>query len=123
MSEETQRLSFCGIRKIDDYTIEDISDYGVEVGAAEIQEYHAFSDTLPHPVVILVNRTNDYSYSFDAQAKIATHKNMAAAAILVLEPEKKTTTEFHVSMIAYKFPVQLFTRRSKALRWLNSYTA
>jgi hypothetical protein len=123
MSEKILRLSFCGIRKIDDYTIEVISDYGVEVGATEIQEYHAFFDTLPHPVGILVNRMNDYSYSFDAQAKIATHKNMAAAAILVLEPEKKTTAEFDVSVIAYQFPVQLFTSRSEALSWLNSYTA
>jgi hypothetical protein len=123
MSEEILRLSFCGIRKIDDYTVEVISDYGVEVGAAEIKEYHAFFDTLPHPVGLLVNRVNDYSYSFDAQAKVATHKNMAAVAILVLEPEKKPAAEFDVSVIEYKSPMQIFTNRSEALSWLNSHTS
>jgi len=122
MPDASVKLSFCEIRKLSDDIIEVIIDDGVEVGESEIREYHAFFDMLAHPVGVLVNRANHYSFSFDAQSKVAMHKNMLAVAVLVLEPSMESMAAFDLSVMQYKFPVELFTSRSEALDWLSCHT-
>ncbi len=119
MPQNSIKLSFCQIIMIDEFTIEVIPKAGIEVGEAEINEYHRFFNQLAHPVNVLVNRSNSYSYSFAALLKIAVNKNMLAAAILLKDSSKIPEAEYIASAMKGGLLIQIFTDRSLALNWLR----
>jgi len=121
MQQDTIELSFCQISFLDDFIIEVITNPSIEVGYSEIEEYHQFFNQLSNPVGVLVNRSNEYSYSFEAIRNIRENDKMAAVAILVLEQSKVASAEYYASLSTSTEPLKVFSQRNVAMDWLNGY--
>lgn len=120
MTKESVNLSFCNITVMDDFLVEVSINPHMEVGEAEIEEYHTFFSRFTHPVGVLENRSNPYAYSFAALRQIAMHENMAAIAILV--PHRKIHyAKSDLTLLKSNVEIRVFTSRHRATRWLNQH--
>lgn len=121
MPDLSMKLTFCEIKTLDKNTIEVIPKSDIEIGPAEIDEFHEFFNHFNRSVGVLVNRENSYSYSFYAQNKIATNDKMAAVAILIPKLSELSKAEYIASAIKGSVDIKVFIDRSEALIWLSGY--
>ncbi len=85
------RLSFCEISFLEDNIVEVITDKGVEINAALVEEYHNFyKNTFDCAFGVLVTKKYDYSYDFPAMLKIGDLENLKAVAVLHFSDFSKT---------------------------------
>lgn len=121
MPPKTIQLSFCEINIINNFIIEVIPQFGIEIGESELNEYHAFYNQLERPVGVLVNRENSYSYSLPALENITKHKNIDAVAILLSSSKQVYEANCITLFAEVNTDIKVFFDRQMALNWLNEH--
>lgn len=82
------KLSFATINLIQDNIIEVIVDAGVEISMEMAEEYEDFLAKLfDENFAVLVNKINQYDYTFEAKLTIASHEKLKAIAVISYDDE------------------------------------
>ena len=120
---KSYRLSFATISIIKNNLAEVIIDEGVIMNEVMVDIYHDFLLTnLKAPFLLLVNKKNSYSYTFEAQKIIANLKEITHMAIVVTTKGAIMSTETLIRINERKdWNIRLFNEREAALFWLNSF--
>ncbi|MCW8956905.1 MAG: hypothetical protein OQL09_08485 [Gammaproteobacteria bacterium] len=110
------------IIKLSDDMAEVIVDEGVVIDMDMVQEYHTWiEDNLSDPCMLLVNKINPYTYTFEAQKEIATLDKIKAMAVVVYNRISEVTTRDLASFPREReWHIQIFDSRHDALSWLES---
>jgi len=116
------RLSFGEITILKPNLAEVIVDNGVEMDLAMVEEYHDFLLThLQHPFNLLINKRNQYTYSFDAQKHLGTLSQINSMAVVAYSSISEQSTYNLASFPRTKpWNLQIFEDRKTALQWLTS---
>lgn len=78
------RLSFANIDVISDNISEIIVDEGAEVTLEMCEEYDNFLlELFPHPFTTIVNKINDFTYTYEAALQLESLENCVATAVIV----------------------------------------
>lgn len=78
------QLSFATVNLLSDCIVEIIIADGVEVSMEMLDEFDDFlSQHLSAHFALLINKVNNYSYTFEAKMTMASHENLIAIAVIV----------------------------------------
>lgn len=116
------RVSYGIIQVLQADITEVIVDNGVELTLEMHQEEGAFcrAHLSPH-FGLLINRSNQYSYSFAAQQAIAGCRDAAAIAVVVYDDSGRRTVQLIRTFVGDNAPnIALFCGRDEALSWLQA---
>ena len=118
----SHELSFGKIDIIREDIAEVVIHDGIEMDEQMVEQYHSFLlSHLQSPFSLLINKINHYSYTFNAQVKLATLKEINAMAIVTYNQGAKSTTKLLASYPReIKWNMNLFSNRERALTWLFS---
>lgn len=84
------RLSFAYFNILADNLLEVTVDDGVEMSLEMIEECHQFIDKhFKGDFGMLVNKINQYTYTYEAALSIASYDNMKAVAFVYYTPKSK----------------------------------
>ncbi|MBT8128968.1 MAG: hypothetical protein KJP10_03175 [Gammaproteobacteria bacterium] len=113
-------LSFAKIIILRDDIAEVMINDGVEMDAGMVEQYHDFLLThLRAPFSLLINKVNSYTYTFKAQEKLATLKEINAMGVVAYNRVTRITTETLASFPRdVKWNLEIFSNRDDALSWL-----
>lgn len=77
------------------------------------------------PYALLVDKTNQYSYSFAFQRKVLDQPNLLAAAFVICQPAQHASIASLLAVAAriQAIPIEVFHDRQEALAWLASHGA
>ena len=119
---DLHQLSFGKIILLGDDLAEVIVDEGVEMDIEMVEEYHDWIlNNLTAPCMLLINKINSYSYTFEAQRNLATPKEIKAMAVVSYTRISKKATKALSSLPRdVKWNIKIFGNREDALAWLNS---
>ena len=119
--ENLHRLGFTKIIILEDDIAEVIINEGVELDSSMVEEYHRFLlEHLKAPFSLLINKINSYTYTFDAQMKIATLAEIHAMAVVSYNSTTEVSTRSLASMPrSKKWNIQIFPDRETAVSWLE----
>ena len=114
-------LSFCKAIILNPDLAEIIVDDGIEIDLEMMTEYHNWvSENLSNPCMILTNKINSYTYSFDAQLIFGSLEQIKAVAVLAHCNTAITTTEYLTTVPRENsWNVKIFSIRNEALLWLE----
>ncbi|TSA49673.1 MAG: hypothetical protein D4R48_02985 [Nitrosomonadales bacterium] len=119
---ELHDLGFLKAIKIKDDLAEFIVNDGVEFDLPMVDVYHNWITThLTAPCLVLVNKMNAYTYTFEAQRIIGTLPAIKAVAFVVYNRVSEITTNNLAAMprdIAWN--KKIFDNREEAIAWLES---
>lgn len=118
---EIFELGFAKIIRLRDDIAEVIVAQNVEMNEATVDLYHAFLIAhLRGPFSLLINKLNAYTYSFDAQMKLATITQIHAMAVVAYNRKSMLSTQSLSNDLPRetKWNLQLFSEREPALAWL-----
>jgi len=88
------QLSFAKINVLTDSVAEVIVDQGIEISLEMSEEYDNFlSQQFSNNFALLVNKINQYDFSFEAKLSMASHENLAAIAVVTYENDGKKSVE------------------------------
>jgi len=88
------KLSFCSINILTDTIAEVIVNKNIVMSLEMVEEYHKFLvDNFKGDFGILVNKINQYHYSFEAKLTIASASNIKAMAVINYNQAGKKSTE------------------------------
>ena len=114
------RVSFGQIKLLEPYLAEVIIDEGIEMDLTKVGEYHDWiKDHLTPACLLLVNKINHYTFTFEAQQNIARLDNIKAIAIVSYS--KLTTNNSRFIASIPKDPhwqLEIFNTRKEAMAWL-----
>lgn len=115
------RLSFCKIIPRTENITEVIIDNDVEVNDEMVDEYHAWLDAHHDgDFAILVNKTNRYTYTFNAQLRLGKIEKMKLAAFLVRDSAGETAVKAMMGIKSRRqMPNNIFYDHAEALNWLQ----
>ncbi|TGV01219.1 hypothetical protein [Flavivirga rizhaonensis] len=115
------KLSFGTIFIIRNNLAEIIANEGVLMDEMKVVELHDFLlDKLEAPFSLLVNKKHSYSYTFQAQRKIAHLKGIKALAIVIGTSGALMSIKTLLSINGNTNKnVKLFQDREEALMWVN----
>lgn len=120
---ESYKLSFGTILIIRNDLAEIIANEGILMDEIKVVELHDFLlDNLEASFSLLVNKKHPYSYTFQAQRKIAHLEGIKALAIIIGTSGALMSTEtlLNINGNTYK-KIKLFQDREEALIWLNEF--
>jgi len=117
---DLHELSFAKIIILRNDIAEVIVNDEVEMDLKMVDEYHNFLlSHLQPPFSLLINKLNSYSYSFDAQEKLANLNEINAMAVVVYKNITKESTEALVDLKTDGiWNLKIFPNRDDALNWL-----
>ncbi|MCK4744345.1 MAG: hypothetical protein KAT25_11040 [Sulfuriflexus sp.] len=118
----SNRLSFCYITNITNNITEVKIDEDIIVDETMVDEYHSWL-TQHHSGAfgVLVDKTNHYSYTFEAQLKLGQVENIQAIAILVKDHSAEVATQALMGIKQRRqIPNNIFYQREEALEWLQN---
>jgi len=87
-----------------------------------VEQYHEFLlSNLVSPFSLLINKVNNYTYSFDAQLNLATLSEINAMAVVAYTSSTKISTEYLKSSVPRKtnWNLKIYSDREVALNWLQ----
>jgi hypothetical protein len=88
------RLSFGYFNLLTDNILEVTVDEGVVMTLEMIEECHQFVDKyLTHNFGMLINRINNYNYTYEAQLSIASYQGLKAIAFVYYDATAKETIQ------------------------------
>lgn len=113
-------LPFAKITLIREDLAEVVINEGVEINMEMLNQYHDFLlNHLRPPFSLLINKINTYSYTFDAQAKLATLKEINAIGVVAYN---RVTLMALDSLASFprevKWNMKAFTNYDDALSWV-----
>lgn len=119
---DEHRLSFSTAFKLADDLAEFINDEGVEITIEMVDEYHHWvRANLASPALILVNKRNAYSYTFEAQQYIGTAPEIRAIAFVTYNAVSTLTTRDLAEQPRPRpWRARIFDDRELALEWLTA---
>ncbi|GAA5216214.1 hypothetical protein ACFSJ3_09630 [Corallincola platygyrae] len=115
------RTSVLSIIPLSEHLAEVIVDEGVEMTLADVEAYHAcLLDNFSAPLKLLINKANQYTYTFEAQEKLADLPEISAMAVLVYSKASYAAMKV-LQQQPKKNPwhLDVFTSRREALEWLE----
>jgi len=87
-------LSFAKVNVLSENVAEVIVKQGVEISLEMSEEYNDFlTEKFPENFAILVNKINQYDFSFEAKLNMASHENLMAIAVVTYDDEGKQSVE------------------------------
>ena len=111
------------MRKLGSNLLEVKVDHEVELTQEDVAAIHARIDELfgAEPVAALVEKTNHYSYSFEAMQRILLHPGLFALAYHLATTAQRPAVDALLMVTASKrrYPIEVFTSRREALEWLQ----
>ncbi len=116
------QLSFAKMITIRDDIVELIVNDSVEVDSTMVDEYNAVLRSISNtPLSVLVNKINNYSYTFEAQSKIPSLEIINATAVVTYSNASRVTTAIldDITPADRKWNMRLFSDRDVALAWLT----
>ena len=115
------RLSFCFIANIADNITEVKIDEDIVIDEPMVDEYHNWLDQNHNDEFgVLVNKTNHYTYTFEAQLKLGRIEKMQAAAILVKDHSSEVAAQALLGIKKRRqIPNNTFYNRQEAVEWLQ----
>ena len=88
------RLSFAYFNMISDQIVEVVVDENVEMTMEMIEECHQFIHAhISEDFGMLINRVNNYTYTYEAKLSIASYENLKAIAFVYYSEDSKEITE------------------------------
>ena len=113
-------LPFAKINILQDDIAEVIAHADIEVNLLMVNELHRFLiSKLKSPFSVLVNRSNQYTYDFEAQLKIGDIEQMHAVAAVTYSKASTVVAKGMVNMPRSTTRItQFFSVRDDALKWL-----
>ena len=113
-------LPFAKIIILRDDIAEVMINEGVQMDANMVDQYHDFLlSHLRAPFSLLINKVNSYAFDFDAQAKLATLKEINAIAVVVYNRVSRIATETLASFPRdVEWNLKIVSSRDEALAWL-----
>ena len=114
-------LPFGRINIIEKKLAEVIINDGVEMNVDMVEVYHQFLlQHLEAPFSLLVNKINSYSYTFDAQLKIAGLKEIDYMAVVIYKFSTEMATKILIDINrGNDWNINLFKNREEDLEWLS----
>ncbi|MCJ8297139.1 MAG: hypothetical protein MJK15_22330 [Colwellia sp.] len=95
------QLSFATVNLLSDYIVEIIIADGIEVSMEMLDELDVFlSQQLNDHFVLLINKVNSYSYTFEAKMTMASHEKLIAIAVIVYKEEDQKIIDDVMSLRA-----------------------
>jgi hypothetical protein len=119
---KTTNLSFAEIRNIEPQICEVIINDGVEIDAVMLEECHDFlRSNTQLTSALLINKKNDYTYSFAAQQNLLDLPHIKAMAFVVYKDSTRRVVELlsHVPK-DYPWNMKIFTEYEEAIAWLQN---
>jgi len=119
---KVHELSFSKIKLLSDSVAEVIINEGIEIDETMVDQYHEFLLLhLTPPFSLLINKINSYTYSFGAQLKLATLKEINAMAVVTYNRAAEIATHNLATSIPreVEWNIKVFSDRDKALDWLE----
>ena len=116
-------LSFGKLIQLDKDLVEVIINHEVEMDLSMVAEYHEWLiNHLTPPFMALINRINQYTYTFEAQQMLGNLSQFRAVAVV----SYSSATNISVRSVAQlprenQWNMELFSNRDKALEWLISH--
>ncbi|NQY47760.1 MAG: hypothetical protein HRT50_01420 [Colwellia sp.] len=96
-----QQLSFATVNLLSDCIVELIIAEGIEVSMEMLDEFDDFlSQQLNDNFVLLINKVNSYSYTFEAKMTMASHEKLVAIAVIVYKDEDQKIIDDVMSLRA-----------------------
>lgn len=115
------------VRKIGVNVLQVKVEHEVELTESHVDELHRsnFEAAGGNPYAILVEKTNHYSYSFDALCRLLDQPLLFAMAFYLGSESQRASVETLLAFSAKtrKFPTAIFTSRREALAWLTQHGA
>jgi len=88
------QLSFAKINILSENVAEVIVEQDIEISLEMSEEYDDFlSKTFSGDFALLVNKINQYDFSFEAKLSMASHDNLIAIAVIAYENEAKESVK------------------------------
>ncbi|WP_019027354.1 hypothetical protein [Colwellia piezophila] len=88
------QLSFAKINILNEHIAEVIVDQDTVISLEMSEEYDRFmSEIFSNYFAILVNKINQYDFSFEAKLSMASHQNLTAIAVVTYDNEGKESVE------------------------------
>lgn len=114
-------LQFATIVPLQDNIAEVIVRRDIELDVAMVETYHEFlRDHFRSPFALLINKKYAYTFSFEAQLKIAEIPEIAAIGIVTYNSLSKEFTQSMIDMPREKtLNAKIFTKREEALQWIK----
>ena len=118
---EQHELPFAKLNKLHDSLVETIVHEGVEMTPRMVDQYHKWLLTnLTPPFGILVNKINQYTYTFEAQLQLADLPEIKAMAVISYSTITELSTKTMEKMPRKnKWNMKMFRKREDALLWLE----
>ncbi|PKI13208.1 hypothetical protein [Colwellia sp. 12G3] len=90
----THQLSFAKINLLNDNVAEVIVSENVNISLEMSEEYDDFmTQAFSNNFAILVNKINQYDFSFEAKLSMASHENLTAIAVVTYDDESKKSVD------------------------------
>ncbi len=88
------RLSFAYFNILSNDIVEVVVDENIEMTLEMVEECHQFIEThFQEKFAMLINRVNNYSYTYEAKLSIAAYENLIAMAFVYYSEESKAIAE------------------------------
>ena len=110
------------IIKLDDDLAEVIVDEAKIIDMEMVSEYHEWiQNNLSNPCMLLINKINPYTYTFEAQNEIASLDQIQAMAVVVYSHISEVTTrDLALFPREHEWYLHIFDSRHDALSWLEA---
>jgi hypothetical protein len=90
----SHNLSFAKVNIINENIAEVIVEQGVEISLEMSEEYNDFlAEIFPKNFALLINKVNQYDFSFEAKLSMASHENLTAIAVITYDDKSKQSVE------------------------------
>ena len=120
------RLSFGFYNVLPNNIVEVTTDEGIEISLEMVQESSEFlSQHITGPFAMLINRINNYTYSYEAQLSVGSYENLKAVAFVCYsakgeESTKKLQSNRSVDQWDYPIFSGLELGWQQAQKWLEN---
>ncbi len=116
------QLSFGKILLLREDIAEVIVDEGIEMDTTMVDEYHQFLlSHLKAPFSLLVNKVHSYTYTFEAQSKLAELDEINVMAVVSYNKTTQSATQFLATFPREKpWNLEIFPDRLSALAWIEA---
>ena len=117
----SESLSFADVYKHEQYIIEVCPHADIEISAENLDELQSLINANPGSMLLLVNRSHEYSYSFAALQHIRALENVKALALLF-----NNLSESYIAKVIQgnkenrNYPIEAFLNKDDALKWLRT---
>jgi len=115
------RLSFAYFNILSDNILEVVVDDGIEMTLEMVEECHEFIHAhFTDEFGMLINRVNNYSYTYEAKLSIASYEQLKAIAFVYYSHDsKEMTKQLSKTRISDEWNCQLFS--GLELGWQQAY--